>query len=219
MRPIVLGWQCRLWGPTTGVKTPKAQYQQMHFRFAPDRRPIELLPPPAFCERRHRSVARRRGSMPYWRIVFSTFRECMSFYTARVIHDQCGRSHASMFVRCCPKADFPILELTPAANSWRTPPSRPRVSPRSHASVCGRGPHGGRKRVVHIPGEPTGAASGASRLRHLRLPPGFEPQCLQHFERGARLYAHRQTHVRDTAILSLLGGRGCFMRDHTPILR
>jgi hypothetical protein len=25
----------------------------------------------------------------------------------------------------------------PAANSWRTPPSRPRVSPRSRASACG----------------------------------------------------------------------------------
>jgi hypothetical protein len=37
--------------------------------------------------------------MPRWRIVFSTFRECMSFYTARVIHDRCGRSHASMSVR------------------------------------------------------------------------------------------------------------------------
>src|SRR5262245_12908148 len=27
-----------------------------------------------------------RGWMPCWRIVFSTFRGCMSFYTARVIH-------------------------------------------------------------------------------------------------------------------------------------
>src|SRR5215471_1901929 len=59
VRPIVLGWQCRLWGRTTGVKTPKAQYQQMLFRFAPDRRPIELLPPPALCECRHRGLARR----------------------------------------------------------------------------------------------------------------------------------------------------------------
>ena len=59
LRPIVLGWQCRLWGPTTGVKTRKAQYQQMLFRFAPDRRPIELLPPPALRERRHSCLARR----------------------------------------------------------------------------------------------------------------------------------------------------------------
>ena len=46
-------------GLATGVKTPKAQYQQMLFRFAPDRRPIELLPPPALCECRHRGLARR----------------------------------------------------------------------------------------------------------------------------------------------------------------
>src|SRR5215468_7909363 len=31
----------------------------MLFRFAPDRRPIELLPPPTLCECRHRGLARR----------------------------------------------------------------------------------------------------------------------------------------------------------------
>src|SRR5262249_23101388 len=34
LRPIVLGWECGALGPTTGVKTRKAQYQQMFFRFA-----------------------------------------------------------------------------------------------------------------------------------------------------------------------------------------
>src|SRR5262245_59466642 len=33
-----------------------------------------------------------RDVMPSWRIVFSTFRGCMSFYTARVINDLCGQS-------------------------------------------------------------------------------------------------------------------------------
>src|SRR5258708_38959394 len=42
--------------------------------------------------------------MPSWRIVFSTFRDCMSFYTARVIHDRGGRSHPSVHVRFTPKA-------------------------------------------------------------------------------------------------------------------
>src|SRR5215472_13519550 len=50
-------------GPTTGVKTRKAQYQRMLFRFAPESRPTsrisELLPPPALRERRHRGLARR----------------------------------------------------------------------------------------------------------------------------------------------------------------
>src|SRR6516165_8026269 len=69
LRPIVLDWQCRLWGPTTGFKTRKAQYQQMLFRFAPDRSPIELLPPPALGERGHGGLARRlvavRGRVRY----------------------------------------------------------------------------------------------------------------------------------------------------------
>ena len=37
------------------------------------------------CTSESQNILHTRGSMPYWRIVFSTFRECMSFYTARVI--------------------------------------------------------------------------------------------------------------------------------------
>src|SRR5215831_9706836 len=36
-----------------------------------------------------------------------------------------------------PKADFPILELTPAASSWQMLSSRPRASPRSRVWACG----------------------------------------------------------------------------------
>src|SRR5262249_25397664 len=43
------------------------------------------------------------GSMPCWRIVFSTFRGCMSFYSARVKF-----GHSAMSARCpvCQKADI-----------------------------------------------------------------------------------------------------------------
>jgi hypothetical protein len=44
-----------------------------------------------------------------------------------------------------PKADFPILETTPAASFSRTPPSLSRASPRSRALACGpRGAEGKR---------------------------------------------------------------------------
>src|SRR5258708_30853435 len=42
------------------------------------------------------------GPMPCWRIVFSTFRGCMSFYTARVKLDRVGQGDASIHVRCTP---------------------------------------------------------------------------------------------------------------------
>src|SRR5262249_36528573 len=43
-----------------------------------------------------------------------------------------------------PKADLPPdLRTTPAASSWRTPPSRPRASRRSRATVCG--PHAAKR--------------------------------------------------------------------------
>src|SRR5207253_10740502 len=36
------------------------------------------------CISESQIILHTRGSMPCWRIVFSTFRGCMSFYTARV---------------------------------------------------------------------------------------------------------------------------------------
>ena len=50
-------------------------------------------------------ILHTRSVMPSWRIVFSTFRRCMSFYTARVISDRGRRSHMPMLVRFAPKAD------------------------------------------------------------------------------------------------------------------
>src|SRR5262249_59503095 len=44
-------------------------------------------------------ILHTRGVMPSWRIVFSAFRDCMSFYTARVIRDQGGQSHTTALVR------------------------------------------------------------------------------------------------------------------------
>ena len=44
-----------------------------------------------------------RGSMPFWRIVFSTFRGCMSFYTARVKSVVVSQVHASFYFRFAPE--------------------------------------------------------------------------------------------------------------------
>ena len=43
---------------------------------------VEISKSNCICE--SQIILRTRYSMPCWRIVFSTFRECMSFYTARV---------------------------------------------------------------------------------------------------------------------------------------
>src|SRR5260370_21588962 len=37
------------------------------------------------CISESQNILHTRGSMPCWRIVFSTFRGCISFYTGRVI--------------------------------------------------------------------------------------------------------------------------------------
>src|SRR5262245_3147243 len=50
-------------------------------------------------------ILHTRGVMPSWRIVFSTFRDCMSFYTARVKLDQDGQRQTIVHVRFAPKAD------------------------------------------------------------------------------------------------------------------
>src|SRR5262245_19582419 len=55
---------------------------------------VEIFP--SNCISESQIILHTRGSMPYWRIVFSTFLGCMSFYTARVItghrRNFCGQS-------------------------------------------------------------------------------------------------------------------------------
>jgi hypothetical protein len=46
------------------------------------------------CISESQNILHTRGSMPGWRIVFSTFRECMSFYTGRVKPGHCMTSAA-----------------------------------------------------------------------------------------------------------------------------
>jgi hypothetical protein len=45
------------------------------------------------------------GATPDWRIVFFTFRRCMSFHTGWVKSGHSGRAWSSINVRSCPKAD------------------------------------------------------------------------------------------------------------------
>ena len=49
-------------------------------------------------------MLRSRRSIPRYRIVFSTSRRCMSFHTARVIHDRCGQSRMVIDVRFAPQS-------------------------------------------------------------------------------------------------------------------
>jgi len=50
-------------------------------------------------------ILHKRRSMPCRRIVFSTFRGCMSFYTGSVKLDRVGRGDTSIYVRCTPNSD------------------------------------------------------------------------------------------------------------------
>jgi hypothetical protein len=50
---------------------------------------------PSNCISGSQIILHTRGSMPCWRIVFSTFRGCMSFYTARVIRDRDAQTRMS----------------------------------------------------------------------------------------------------------------------------
>src|SRR4029077_17858489 len=59
------------------------------------------------CISESQNILHTRGSMPCWRIVFSTFRECMSFYTGRVKLDRVGPSENLIFVRYAPNSDRP----------------------------------------------------------------------------------------------------------------
>src|ERR1700757_3285861 len=58
---------------------------------------------PSNCIPESQIILHTRGSMPCWRIVFSTFRGCMSFYTDRVT-----TGHSAMSAQCpvCPKAEL-----------------------------------------------------------------------------------------------------------------
>src|SRR6266478_5082530 len=49
------------------------------------------------CVPESQIILHTRGVMPSWRIVFSTFRDCMSFYTARVRLGRGGMSALSPF--------------------------------------------------------------------------------------------------------------------------
>jgi hypothetical protein len=51
------------------------------------------------CISESQIILHTRRSMPCWRIVFSTFRGCMSFYTARVIRNRPIRHRPSRHVR------------------------------------------------------------------------------------------------------------------------
>src|SRR6266446_4853822 len=65
------------------------------------------------CISESQIILHARGSMPCWRIVFSTFRGCMSFYTARVISVGSIRCRRSPHVRFASesgrKAPAPVL--------------------------------------------------------------------------------------------------------------
>src|SRR6266581_3855261 len=60
---------------------------------------------PSNCIPESQIILHTRGSMPCWRIVFSTFCGCMSFYTARVMSDAVNGGDASSYVRFASKAD------------------------------------------------------------------------------------------------------------------
>src|SRR5262249_142103 len=59
------------------------------------------------CPTRYRTSCAQHDSTPWCAISSRCFYVRggrWGFRTAKVIHDRCGRSHASMSVRCCPKA-------------------------------------------------------------------------------------------------------------------
>src|SRR6516165_8469091 len=68
-----------------------------------------------------------------------------------------------MFSGLPPKADLVNLRITPAASSWRTPPSPPRASARSRGSACG--PRGARKLAPTRAARAAFSAFPAARLR------------------------------------------------------
>src|SRR5215472_14128787 len=104
------------------------------------------------CVPESQIILHTRGVMPSWRIVFSTVRDCMSFYTARVIFVGSARSRRSRDVRFTPESGH-------RATQWACPLSaisRLRASQQERArcktapsydllataSLCERGPDG-----------------------------------------------------------------------------
>src|SRR6266516_4581326 len=67
---------------------------------------------PSNCISGSQIILHTRGSMPCWRIVFSTFRGCMSFYTVRVKTGKAQNEH--MFSGLPPKADLRSAEIAEA---------------------------------------------------------------------------------------------------------
>src|SRR5262249_2405760 len=57
------------------------------------------------CASWSRMMLRARCSIPCWRIVFSTFRRCMSFYTARVMSARSTGSQRGRHFRFAPESD------------------------------------------------------------------------------------------------------------------
>jgi hypothetical protein len=60
-------------------------------------------------------MLRTYGWMPCWRIVFSTFLRCMSFYTASVIFDRDEANSRSRHVGCAPESGSKIRVLESAS--------------------------------------------------------------------------------------------------------
>jgi hypothetical protein len=93
---------------------------------------VEIFP--SNCISESQIVLHTRGSTPCWRIVFSTFLGCMSFYTARVRLGRGGMSALSPF--------YPQLRTlvgaagTAAQCHFRTPAPQQNYSITSSASAC-----------------------------------------------------------------------------------
>jgi hypothetical protein len=72
--------------------------------------------------------------MPSWRIVFSTFRDCMSFYTARVISNRGARKRPLVHVCFAPKA---VQKIDPAKKRRVSSGGR-RVTGEDEVAIFGR---------------------------------------------------------------------------------
>ena len=90
------------------------------------------------CVPESQIILHTRGVMPSWRIVFSTVRDCMSFYTARVIFVRLARSRRSRHVRFAPKADkrrlASLCPLCAVSAAGLSSPRGTRRFPRHHCN-------------------------------------------------------------------------------------
>jgi hypothetical protein len=69
----------------------------------------------AIARRESQIMLRPYGAMPCLRIVFSTFRRCMSFYTARVIRVGPALARRSFYTRSAPKTGHKFKAMATAA--------------------------------------------------------------------------------------------------------